>query len=270
MSALQPHSFIAVNPARDSENKMHDDVVARQFGFAGGLVPGAVAFGYMSHMPVAKWGRTFLERGSIEATFMKPIYDGDAVTVTAEETHDGMAISVISRDIACAAGRASLPDRAASPLMDNFQNVKPVDFRKPVDEFSYAEGQWLGTFPLVLTNETASKLLEAVCETDPIYKRENLAHPGHLLRTMNSILMDNALLGPWIHTASKMHHLNAASANDEFTARAKVTANYDRKGHKFVELDGLIISNGVRPIASCQYTAIYSPRNSSPTVTADG
>ena len=35
----------AHNIAADSENKIHDDSVARQYGFAGGLVPGVVVYG---------------------------------------------------------------------------------------------------------------------------------------------------------------------------------------------------------------------------------
>ena len=30
----------AFNTAKQSENKMHDDVVAQRYGFSGGLVPG--------------------------------------------------------------------------------------------------------------------------------------------------------------------------------------------------------------------------------------
>ena len=54
---LQPHCVSAVNLAKNSENRMHDDSVARRFGFKGGLVPGVDVFAYMSHMPVMKWGR---------------------------------------------------------------------------------------------------------------------------------------------------------------------------------------------------------------------
>ncbi len=42
---------------------MHDDTVAKRFGFSGGLVPGVDVMAYMMHMPVRKWGRAFLERG---------------------------------------------------------------------------------------------------------------------------------------------------------------------------------------------------------------
>jgi hypothetical protein len=39
-SPLGPYRIEAFNTARESENKIHDDAVARRFGFGGGLVPG--------------------------------------------------------------------------------------------------------------------------------------------------------------------------------------------------------------------------------------
>ena len=58
-----PYSLEAYNTAINSENKMHDDTVAKQFGFTGGLVPGVDVYAYMSHVPLQVWGRAFLERG---------------------------------------------------------------------------------------------------------------------------------------------------------------------------------------------------------------
>ncbi len=62
----------AHNGARDSENRIHDDAVARQFGFAAGLVPGVEVYAYMAHLPVARWGRTWLERGCATCRFAQP------------------------------------------------------------------------------------------------------------------------------------------------------------------------------------------------------
>src|SRR6185437_14019068 len=56
---LQPYRVSAYNTSKFSENKIHDDTVARKFGFSGGLVPGVDVLAYMLHMPVAKWGRAF-------------------------------------------------------------------------------------------------------------------------------------------------------------------------------------------------------------------
>src|SRR5256886_9275227 len=81
-SRLETYRGQAYNAAKQSENKMHDDTVAKRFGFSGGLVPGVDVMAYMMHLPVTKWGRAFLERGSIEARFVKTVYDGETVDVT--------------------------------------------------------------------------------------------------------------------------------------------------------------------------------------------
>ncbi len=81
-----------------------------------------------------------------------------------------------------------------------------------------------------------------------------------LQRMMNKVLVDNAMLGPWIHVGSRMRLLSVGKAGDELTVRAKVTGNYEKKGHRFVELDALVIANGTTPLAHCQHIAIYQPR----------
>ena len=51
---IEPYRVSAYNTAQQSENKIHDDAVARRFGFSGGLVPGVDVMAYMMHLPVAK------------------------------------------------------------------------------------------------------------------------------------------------------------------------------------------------------------------------
>jgi hypothetical protein len=93
-----------------------------------------------------------------------------------------------------------------------------------------------------------------------MYLREGIVHPGVLQRIMNKVLVDNAILGPWIHVGSKMQLMATASTDDELIARARVTGNYEKKGHRFVELDALVVANGTTAVAHCQHVAIYQPR----------
>jgi len=260
MARLEPHSVTAYNTAKDSENKMHDDTVARQFGFSGGLVPGVDVFAYMMHPPVRKWGRAFLERGLIEARFVKPVYDGEIAEVTADEADGVLTLEVQSRGGLCATGSASLPDRAPPVSLADYPDVAAVAERRPVDAHSYEMGKWLGAIPRAWAGADATGYLADVRETLPIYTREGLGHPGLAQRVMNKVLVDNAILGPWIHVGSRMQLLSAAKTGDELTARAKVTANYDKKGHRFVELDALVVANGRTPVAHCWHIAIYQPR----------
>jgi acyl dehydratase len=259
-SRLEPYRVQAFNTAKLSENKMHDDTVAKRFGFSGGLVPGVDVMAYMMHLPVTKWGRAFLERGLIEARFVKPVYDGETADVTGEERDGVLSIQVESHGQLCAAGSASLPAAAPSVSIADFADTAPVSERRPVDARSYELGKWLGTVPRAWAGDVAKEYLADVRERDPIYTSEGLGHPGLVQRVMNRVLVDNAILGPWIHVGSRMQLLNAARSGDELTARAKVTGNYEKKGHRFVELDALVVANGRTPVANCQHIAIYQPR----------
>src|SRR5262245_1429273 len=223
---------------------MHDDTVAKRFGFTGGLVPGVDVMAYMMHMPVAKWGRAFLERGLIDARFVKPVYDGETTEVTAEEKDGVLSIEVRSRGDLCATGSASLPTAAPSISIADYREVPAVAVRKPVNATSYEVKKWLGTVPRDWAGNAATEYLADIRESDPVFAREGLGHPGLIQKVMNKVLVDNAILGPWIHVGSRMQLLSAARTGDVITARAKVTGNYDKKGHRFVELDALVFANG--------------------------
>jgi acyl dehydratase len=258
--AIERYRVSAYNTAKQSENKMHDDTVARRFGFSGGLVPGVDVMAYMMHLPVAKWGRAFLERGLIEARFVKPVYDGEIAEVTGEEKDGVLSIAVESRGQLCATGSASLPAAAPSLSLTDFNETAAVAERRPVDAASYQLGKWLGTLPRAWAGDAAAEYLADVRETDPLFTGEGFSHPGLFQRIMNKVLVDNAILGPWIHVGSNMQLLAAARSGDELTARAKVTGNYEKKGHRFVELDAIVVANGRTPVAHCQHIAIYQPR----------
>jgi hypothetical protein len=50
------HKVEAYNLSAASVNKIHDDVVAKQFGFQGGLVPGVEVYAYMMNPAVRHFG----------------------------------------------------------------------------------------------------------------------------------------------------------------------------------------------------------------------
>lgn len=257
-----PYSIVAFNAAKLSENKMHDDTVAKKFGFTGGLVPGVDVFAYMSHAPLTLWGRAFLERGQMEGRFGKPIYDGETATVTAVERDGGLDVQIESRGVICGTGRATLPASAASAVLDEFElATTPDNDRRPAaDEQSYKVGGWLNIRPFTFTPEQQTQYLKDICEADPIYAKEGIIHSGTILRACNWALTQNAKMGPWIHVGSTIQQLVPGHVGDEISARAKVVKNFENKGHKIVELDVLVIANGKTPIARVAHAAIYEPR----------
>src|SRR6202158_5791999 len=112
---LGPYRVSAYNTAHDSENKIHDDSIARRFGFGGGLVPGVDVYGYLTHLPVQRWGRAWLERGTAECRFLKPVYDGDTAIVIAAEVPTGLDLQIDGHGELCVTGRAALPPERVPP-----------------------------------------------------------------------------------------------------------------------------------------------------------
>ena len=259
-AALSPYRVEAFNTAKASENKIHDDDVARRFGFGGGLVPGVDVYAYMAHQPVARWGRAWLERGTAECRFQKPVYDGDIATVTAAETAEGLDIRVESRGETCATGRAALPANPA-PLPEPFAEppLPPAD-RPPASETTLAVGTLLGIRPLPITRELVEQCVSDLRETETLYLKEGLAHPVIIARTGNWALNHNVVLGPWMHVGSKLQHFAAVHIGDELSVRARITGNYEHKGHKFVDADVLVLANRTKPVARIAHTAIWLPR----------
>ena len=259
MTAPEPYRVVAYNSSLQSENKIHDDAVARRFGFTGGLVPGVDVYAYMIHPAVARWGRAWLDRGHATCRLARPVYDGDTALIGATEDADGLALTVHSHDTLCATGHASL-DAAPAPTEAIAAPPPPPDTRPPADETSLAIGTLLGMHPLAITAPFAAQYLDDVRETDPIYQRESLAHPGLILRTANWALSHNVVLGPWMHVGSTVRHLGAAHVGDTLSVHAQVSANYERKGHRFVELNALVLANTTSPVARIAHVAIYRPR----------
>jgi acyl dehydratase len=262
MSILSPYHVAAYNTAKASENKIHDDATAQRFGFRGGLVGGVHVYAYMTHLPVQRWGRAWLERGTGEARFGKPVYEGEIAEITAQETAEGLTLTVTSQGVLCASGQAALPPAAPPISIDAFQSATPPahDDRPTADEQSLAVGRWLGMNPLLVTAEYAAQDLKDTRETDPIYASEGIVHPGTVLRCCNWALSHNVVLPAWMHMGSKVQNLGLARVGDTLGVRAKVTQNYQHKGHKWVEIDALVSANEKTPIARVTHIAIYRPR----------
>ena len=261
VNAAAEYRVQARNLSHASENKIHDDDVARRFGFQGGLVPGVEVYAYMTHLPAARWGIDWLERGTAECRLVKPVYDGKFVTVSASGTARALSIAVESEGEQCASGAAALPDApSAASETPETAPIPPFDDRPDADEATLAKGRRLSSHPLQVTSERLFQYLADIRETDPLYAREKLVHPAMMLRLANLALKDNVKLGPWVHVASSIRHCGLSYADEWLTAHAEVAANYERKGHRFVDLDVVIVANGIRAIAQVSHTAIYRLR----------
>jgi acyl dehydratase len=250
----------AYNTAAASDNKIHDDSVARRFGFRGGLVPGVEVYAYMAHMPVARWGRAWLERGCADCRFWKPVYDGALARVTATKESGALTLGVESAGERCATGRASIPSQPPALLIaDAIPPAEPPSDRLPASEESLSPGRALGIAPFAVDRAMLLDYLAEVRESESMYRAEGLVHPGQILRLANMALVQNVVLGPWIHVGSKVNNLAAVHIGQRLTLRSKITSNVVSKGHSIVEFDAVVVADE-RDVAQITHTVIWRPR----------
>lgn len=256
------YTLCAFNTATASTNKMHDDEVAQQYGFRGGLVPGVDVYAYLTHLPAEAWGLEWLQRGTMRARFLTPVYDGDTVTVTSSPSGARTLRLELrdSRGDLCATGEATLPDEPPElPDPSDWPEVEPPADQPPASPESLRVGTALGFPAHTFVADRAGEYLADVRESLPLYAAERVAHPGWLLRDANYVLSSGVRLGPWIHVESVTQHLDVVRDGERVSARALVTGEWERKGHRFVALDVLLLA-GSRPVARVAHTAIHTPR----------
>ena len=251
------HRVTAHNAATQSENKIHDDAVAKAYGFRGGLVPGVTVYAYMTYPVARHWGRAWLEQGTMRARFGAPVYEGQELEVT----FDGTDLTATTEDGVVATGTATLPDHPpAPPAVGDYPPGPLPERRPPATAEVLGALDVLGSLDAGFHAERASEFLAEIDDDLPLYPRQQVAHPGYLIRDANWVLAGNVKLGPWIHVESTVVHHSAVVDGERVSTRGKVREVFERKGHGFVVLDLLQVADGRRPVASIVHTAIYRPR----------
>ena len=256
---MEPWTLVARNTATSSTNKIHDDDVARRFGFRGGLVPGVDVYAYLTHPPAAAWGLGWLARGRMRARFSSPVYDGERIDVV-PTGEGGLEVRGPDGDVR-ATGSATLPADAPPPL--DVRDWPLVEQRRdppPAAPEVLVPGTALGLDAHRFHADKAQEYLADVGETLSVYGDEGIAHPGWILRDANFVLSVNVRLGSWIHVESTTQHHGLVHDGDTVSARAVVTKEWEQKGHRFVTLDVLHLADH-RPVARTEHTAIYQPRS---------
>ncbi|MCC7364497.1 MAG: hypothetical protein IT303_08990 [Dehalococcoidia bacterium] len=255
----------AHNGAVHSTNKIHDDTVAKEYGFAGGLVPGVTVYAYMARLVVELFGPAWLGEGRLSGRFHKPLYEGELATVRVTANAGGtLAVEVLNPagDL-CATGEAGwLPEEAVIATADLFPRAALPNPRPPASQAAFRASPVLGsldeTFDAGEPNET---FLAEIADDLPLWHGgAAVAHPGWLIRKANAILVANADLGPWIHVSSDAIFVRPVAPGTHLSTRAQLLDVFERKGHKFVDLDVAVFDGDDQLVMRAHHTSIYEPR----------
>ena len=266
---LPAHTLTAHNDAAASANKIHDDTVARQYGFRGGLVPGVSVYAYMTYPLVHSFGEAWLTRGTTQVQFAKPIYEGDQVTVMS--TVNTVAGSEMRFDLAstnaegvtCGVGTATLPTASGTEPDPAEIPMGPRQApRVPISWDAVVVGQPLPLLTLTVTQQDNEEYCHTHADDLGLYRgTRGFVHPGILLRQCNRIFSEHFILGPWIHVASDITTYRPCQVGEALEIRGGPVQKFEKKSHEFVVLDILIRAAG-EAVQRVKHTCIFRPRQS--------
>lgn len=266
---LPEYRVKARNTSETSENKIHDNEVARRYGFRGALVPGVTLYAYLTHPLVEAFGTAWLERGTASVRFLKPVLDGEEVavtgTVTARDEKGASASLALSTAASgeCAVLTATVPAGTPTPLNVALYRAAPLPAERPAATREHlASLEVLGTPVAAYDEAEAAEYTQKVSDALPLYRGPGgRVHPAFLLHQANQALSRNVRMGPWIHVGSVVRHLGGARVGETLATRGRVRSLFEKKGREFVEADLAMLALGAgeraRPVAHVLHTAIY-------------
>ena len=266
----QTYRVTAYNYAHDSENKIHDDKTAARYGFKGGLVPGVADYAYLSRAVLQNWGEPWLCGGSMQASFIKPIYHGEMATALATRdddphAHEQLTLALLNAaGVRCAMGSASLHAGAKAPEISDYPAHAPLPpATRPLPAIdTFARGRVLGTVEYVHDEQNAHDLSRSLfVEALQCENGEPIWHPALCLSYANRILKENVQLDAWIHTASRVNYFDRPRQGETVSLRGTVADTYDKRGHIVSELDLAMFAGEQRALVGIHHTAIIRLRS---------
>jgi hypothetical protein len=268
---LLEYTVEARNFADPVHNLLHQEEIAQRFGYRGEVVPGVGVYAYMTAPITESFGVDWLERGSMSAKFLKPIYDGDTVTVRSKVIHLDpvrILVSVYNQcDVMCALGEASLPeDHTESLSILNFplhpmplesERLKPMKSEIPND---CPLGTMEFTIDLSSPEGEHATFLNEIDAKQSLYRGEHPHyHPAQILLKANQVLYKNLNIDPWIHIASDVRYHALPMDGDPVALRGRIRHTYAKQGHLIALSELTLVGRQEKFLTHLTHTTIIQP-----------
>ncbi len=262
-SALPEYRVKASIDIADCNNRIQDDEHARHYGFRTGLLPGTTLFAYMSRPLVELLGRDWLERGSAEVRFVRPVYEGEELRVNgslSSVAKDGTLQveyqALNNQGAVCGIGAAQLHPVTSAP------EPSPEDYprgRGKLHRPIFLETLQMGEHLTPVTSEFTWSIHWQYCQKSirdhhPMY--EKILHPGWLVSRASQILSANYIIPAWLDVSCDVRYFHVQDEECVIETRGRVQGKYERDGDHFIVLD-LAVFAPARCLATIRYTAIF-------------
>ena len=256
-----------LDPSPRYAGTIHEDAAARAAGYRAALIPGAFVYGHATRLALQVWGEDWLSRGTATVRFRRPVYHGDALTVSCGpvERGDGgwqgqLTVTLSGSEEVLLDGSLGLSDRPPQPP-DDLPVIPPFAPRMVVEPGGIAPGLQLGSPVTTMGEELVRQSLADFHETAPIYTERGLIHSGCLLRRTMSDAMGNLTLPmPMIFAGAEIANVAPAAVGRDYATSARVTEAWEARGKYYFETEEWLIAGGVDVVARHRRRNVYALR----------
>lgn len=268
-SIPQSWSAEAFNQVPESENRIHSDEVAQEYGFRGALVPGVTVSAYLIHPAVVAWGDAWLERGRARVVVHSPVFDRETFRVDVSNASSSAyeAELVDQAGVRCATAQVELPDAGAVPAPPKMRHdaILGRDFDRPKASREVMEQRRReGLSAMRARWNDAAEITHYLRDPDRMpepFSKLGFANPAFVLGLTNWALAGNVRMSPWLHLQTDSQNYRPIAADTELVVESTIADLFEKKGHEFIDVDMSIFDRADEAaVASVRLRAIYKLR----------
>lgn len=263
---------IAYNQVPDSDNRIHSDELAREYGFSGALVPGVTVSAYLIQPAVEKWGLEWLNRGQAHVIVTSPLYDAAEFAVQTEWDGDSYQAVLISDGNKNASASVSL--QVVDPRHDIGRRGDP----DMPDNYLGPQASYETMLSLQRNGCMAKKFLWSADHEMARYFRSQSAMPpllrtdgeagsggfanmSFLLGCANRHFAAAASMSPWVHLETRSQNYQAVPLDTPLISEMRVLNLFSKKGHEFADCEfTLFRADNGHCVCTIEQRAIYRLR----------
>lgn len=245
-------------------NPIHATAGATEAGYEGALVAGVRTYGWVAEVLVAVAGEAWMDGGWVDFTLRRPLFAGEEVTISVVPGEGGWALQV-----AKGGDRVVLDGTAGLGTASWFDELDPPEPSPPQGPPALRASYTVATAPIgeplqplgtMVSAGDAQRLATVDLGLDGTMVPVDRLHPWFLASRMAPLTRHNFTYGPTIHVRSQIQHCGPAPVGTEVVVGARIIDAYERKGHCYQVLDGVLHTTDGTELARLRHHSIFRPR----------
>jgi len=245
-------------------NAIHSTEGAKDYGYKAALVGGVTVWGWATPTILEALGERWLEDGWARVRFRRPTYPGDELTVRVEQNVSGSWDFRMTKPDGedALAGEVGLGKAEWFPEVAQAERTTAEERPEQLPQMTLDLAKAAGDIRPMATEISVEEALEYALEKQridlPLFVGEHpRVHPGWIAGRPIRLLHHTFDYGPAIHAGSHIQHLAPFEAGQTITQAARIVDAYERKGHHYAVVDGMLLGEDGTELVRLRHTTIF-------------